>query len=252
VTPPTPAPPVPVAPRSGDDEVTMSLIEHLDELRSRIIVIALAVAVAAAAGFYLAEPALTLLLDALPEGSEVIQLRVLEGLGVQIRLALFIGVALAMPIILYELWAFVTPGLTRRERRVVWPLLLVAVLFFALGIVLGYLLIPNALNFLLGFALPGVPPMLDVGEYVGFVTTLMIAFGLAFQFPIILLLLNRVGILSYAFLAARRRFVVIIIVLVAIVITPGGDPISSGILSLIMYGLFEGALQVMRMARRRS
>ena len=227
----------------------MSLIEHLDELRSRIIVAAIAVALAAVAGFFLAEPLLTLLLDALPEGSDVIQLRVLEGLGVRVRLALFIGLALAMPIVLYEVWAFVTPGLTRRERRVLWPLLLVAVLFFALGIGIGYLVIPNALEFLLDLSLPGVPPMLDVGEYIGFVTTLMIAFGLAFQFPIVLILLNRVGILSYAFLAARRRFVVVIIVLVAIVITPGGDPISSGILSLIMYGLFEGALQVMRMAR---
>lgn len=228
----------------------MSLIEHLDELRSRIIVAAIAIGLAAVAGLFLAEPVLTLLLDALPEGSDVIQLRVLEGLGVRIRLALFIGLALAMPIVLYEIWAFVTPGLTRRERRVVWPLLIVAVLFFALGVTLGYLVIPNALEFLLDLSLPGVEPMLDVGEYIGFVTTLMIAFGLAFQFPVILVLLNRVGILSYAFLAARRRFVVIIIVLVAIVITPGGDPISSGILSLIMYGLFEGALQVMRMARR--
>jgi sec-independent protein translocase protein TatC len=242
----------PVVARDPDDEATMSLIEHLDELRSRIIVIALAIAVAAVAGFYLAVPTLTILLDALPEGSDVIQTRVLEGLGVRIRLALFIGLALAMPVILYELWAFVTPGLTRRERRVVWPLLLVAVLFFALGLLLGYLVIPNALEFLLDLAIPGVPPLLDLGEYVGFVTTLMIAFGLAFQFPIVLLLLNRVGILSYAFLAARRRVVVVIIVLVAIVITPGGDPISSGILSIVMYGLFEGALQVMRVARRRS
>jgi sec-independent protein translocase protein TatC len=228
----------------------MSLIEHLDELRSRIIVAAIAIGLAAVAGFFLAEPVLTLLLEALPDGSEVIQLRVLEGLGVRIRLALFIGLALAMPIVLYEVWAFVTPGLTRHERRVVWPLLIVAVLFFAIGVTLGYLVIPNALEFLLDLSLPGVEPMLDVGEYIGFVTTLMIAFGLAFQFPVILVLLNRVGILSYAFLAARRRFVVLIIVLVAIVITPGGDPISSGILSLILYGLFEGALQVMRMARR--
>lgn len=237
---------------SRGDEATMSLLEHLDELRKRIIVVALTVGIAAVAGWFLAVPTLNLLLAALPEGSEVIQTRVLEGIGVQLRLALFIGLALSMPVILYELWAFVTPGLTRGERRVVWPLLLVAVLFFALGILLGYLLIPNALDFLLGLAIPGVPPLLDVGEYVGFVTTLLIAFGLAFQFPIVLIMLNRIGILTYAFLAARRRFVVIIIVLTAIVITPGGDPISSGILSLIMYGLFEGALQVMRMARRRG
>jgi sec-independent protein translocase protein TatC len=233
-----------------DEEATMSLVEHLEELRRRIIIIALAVAAGAVAGFFLAEPALALLLLALPEGSNVIQLRVLEGLGVRIRLSLFIGLALAMPVVLYELWAFVTPGLTRRERRFVWPLLFVAFAFFVAGIVLGYLLIPNALEFLLDLALPGVPPMLDLGEYVGFVTTLMIAFGLAFQFPIILLVLNRAGILSYRFLASRRRWAVLLIVLVSIVITPGGDPVSSSILALVMYGLFEGALQIMRLLRR--
>jgi sec-independent protein translocase protein TatC len=232
------------------DEVTMTLVEHLEELRSRIVVIALAVGVAAVAGFYVAEPVLGLLQEALPDDTQLIQLRVLEGLGVRLRLALLIGLALAMPVILYEIWAFVTPGLTTRERRIVWPLLLLALVFFAGGIVLGYLVIPNALAFLLGLALPGVPPMLDVGEYIGFVTTLMLAFGLAFQFPVIMLLLNRAGILTYGFLAARRRYIVVLIVLIAIVITPGGDPVSSGILSLVMYGLFEGTLQLMRVWRR--
>lgn len=235
---------------AGDD-ATMTVVEHLDELRRRIIVIALAIGVAAIAGFFIAEPVLALLQDALPEGTELIQLRVLEGLGVRLRLALLIGLALAMPIILYELWAFVTPGLTTRERRMLWPLLFMAIAFFAAGLVVGYLVIPNALAFLLDLALPGVPPMLDIGEYVGFVTTLMVAFGLAFQFPVIMLLLNRVGILTYDFLAARRRFVVVLIVVIAIMITPGGDPISSGTLSIVMYGLFEGTLQLMRFRRRR-
>ena len=228
----------------------MTLVEHLDELRSRIIVVAVAVAVAAVAGFFVAEPVLGLLRAALPADTELIQIRVLEGLGVRLRLALLIGLALAMPVILYEIWAFVTPGLTARERRLVWPLLVLALVFFAAGIVLGYLLIPNALTFLLGLALPGVPPMLDIGEYVGFVTTLMIAFGLAFQFPVIMLLLNRAGILTYGFLASRRRYIVVLIVVVAIMITPGGDPISSGTLSLVMYGLFEATLQLMRVRRR--
>ena len=229
----------------------MTLVEHLDELRRRIIVVAIAIAVASVAGFYVAVPVIGLLEAALPDGTELIQLRVLEGLGVRLRVALLIGLALAMPVILYELWAFVTPGLTTRERRLVWPLLFLAIVFFAAGIVLGYLVVPTALAFLLGLALPGVPPMLDIGEYVGFVTTLMIAFGLAFQFPVIMLLLNRVGILTYAFLAARRRYIVVLIVLLAIMITPGGDPVSSGTLSLVMYGLFEGTLQLMRMRRGR-
>jgi sec-independent protein translocase protein TatC len=235
-----------------DDEATMSLLEHLEELRSRIIVVALAVGVAAVAGFFVAEPVLALLQAALPDGTELIQLRVLEGLGVRLRLALMIGLALAMPVILYEIWAFVTPGLTTRERRLVWPLLIMAVVFFALGLLLGYLIIPTALAFLLELALPGVPPMLDLAEYIGFVTTLMIAFGLAFQFPVIMLLLNRAGILTYGFLAARRRYIIVIIVVIAIMITPGGDPVSSGTLSLVMYGLFEGTLQLMRLGRRES
>ncbi|MBW3612413.1 MAG: twin-arginine translocase subunit TatC [Chloroflexi bacterium] len=237
--------------RRYDEAASMTLVEHLDELRSRIIVVALAVGVAAVAGFFIAEPVLALLQAALPDDTELIQLRVLEGLGVRIRLALLIGLSLAMPVILYELWAFVTPGLTKPERRLVWPLLVMALVFFAAGIVLGYLIIPNALSFLLGLALPGVPPMLDIGEYVGFVTTLMIAFGLAFQFPVIMLLLNRAGILTYGFLAGRRRYIIVLIVLVAIMITPGGDPISSGTLSLVMYGLFEGTLQLMRLRRSR-
>jgi sec-independent protein translocase protein TatC len=233
------------------DDAAMTLVEHLDELRSRIIVVALAVGVAAVAGFFIAEPVLALLQGALPDDTELIQLRVLEGLGVRLRLALLIGLSLAMPVILYELWAFVTPGLTTRERRLVWPLLLMAIVFFASGIVVGFLIIPTALAFLLDLALPGVPPMLDIGEYVGFVTTLMVAFGLAFQFPVIMLLLNRVGILTYDFLAARRRYIIVLIVVIAIMITPGGDPISSGTLSLVMYGLFEGTLQLMRLRRGR-
>lgn len=229
----------------------MTLVEHLDELRRRVIVVAIAIAVGAAAGFFVAVPVIGLLQAALPEGTELIQLRVVEGLGVRLRVALLIGLALAMPVILYELWAFITPGLTTRERRLVWPLLFVAIAFFAAGLVLGYLVIPTALAFLLDLAVPGVPPMLDVGEFIGFVTTLMIAFGLAFQFPIVMLLLNRAGILTYGFLAARRRYVIVLIVLVAIVITPGGDPISSGTLSVVMYGLFEGTLQLMRLRRGR-
>jgi sec-independent protein translocase protein TatC len=232
------------------DQATMTLIEHLDELRRRIIVVAIAIAVGAVAGFFVAEPVLGLLQDALPDDTELIQLRVLEGLGVRLRLSFMIGLSLAMPIILYELWAFVTPGLTTRERRLVWPLMLMALVFFALGLFLGYLVVPTALSFLLNLALPGVPPMLDLAEYIGFVTTLMIAFGLAFQFPVIILLLNRVGILSYSFLAARRRYIIVLIVVVAILITPGGDPISSGTLSIVMYGLFEGTLQLMRLWSR--
>ena len=229
----------------------MSLLEHLEELRGRIIVVAVAIGVAAIGGFFLADPIIVLLRTPLPEdGAELIQTTVGEAFGVRIQLALMTGVALAMPVILYELWAFVTPGLTRGERRMIWPLLGAAIVLFAAGLGLGYLLIPVAINFLLDFSLEGVRPLLGLAAYVGFVTTLMLAFGLALQFPVIMYLLARMGVLSYAFLSRRRRWVIVLIFMFAIVITPGDIFIGSMTLAVVMYGLFEVTLQLIRMLGR--
>ena len=229
----------------------MSLLEHLEELRSRIIVIAIAVALAAAGGFFLADPLIALLRAPLDDsGATLIQTGVGEAFGVTIQLALMTGIAFAMPVILYEIWAFVTPGLTRPERRLVWPLLGVAVLLFATGVALGYVLIPLAVGFLLDFAIEGVPPLIGLGDYIGFVTMFLLAFGLALQFPVILYLLARVGILSYAFLSSRRRWVILLIALFAILITPGDIVIGSFTLALVMYGLFEVTLQLIRLMGR--
>ena len=225
----------------------MSLVEHLDELRSRIIVIAVSVTLAGIIGFVLAEPIIELLRAPLPDDQDrLVQLGIVEAFGVQLKVALYVGVALSVPVILYQLWRFVTPGLTRRERRFIWPLLASAIALFALGIVLGYLVIPYAVEFLLSLSLPGVEVLLRLSDYVSFTLTVMLAFGLAFQFPIVMLLLARVGILSYGFLSRRRRMAVLVIVLFAVIATPGGDPFSSAVLSLIMYGLFEATLQIMR------
>jgi sec-independent protein translocase protein TatC len=233
------------------DEVTMSLLEHLEELRSRIIVIAIAVALAAVAGFLLADPIIALLRDPLDASdATLIQTGVGEAFGVRMQLALMTGIAFAMPVILYEIWAFVTPGLTRPERRLVWPLLVAAVLLFAAGVALGYLLIPLAVGFLLDFAVEGVPPLIGLGDYIGFVTMFLLAFGLALQFPVIIYVLARVGILSYAFLSSRRRWVILLIGLFAVLITPGDIVIGSFTLALVMYGLFEVTLQLIRLMGR--
>ncbi len=233
------------------DEATMSLLEHLEELRSRIIVIAIAVLVAAVAGFFLADPLIALLRSPLEDsGAALIQTGVGEAFGVRMQLALMTGIAFAMPVILYEIWAFVTPGLTRPERRLVWPLLGAAILLFAAGVALGYVLIPLAVGFLLDFSVEGVPPLLGLGDYIGFVTTFLLAFGIALQFPVILYVLARTGILSYAFLSSRRRWVILLIGLFAVVITPGDIVIGSFTLALVMYGLFEITLQLIRMMGR--
>jgi sec-independent protein translocase protein TatC len=241
----------PVPARSADDEATMSLLEHLEELRRRIIIIALAIGVGAIVGFFLADSLIALLRQPLPDdGASLIQTTVGEAFGVRIQMALMTGLALAMPVILFEIWSFVTPGLTKSERRIVWPLLGAAIVLFAAGLALGYLLIPVAINFLLDFSLEGVPPLLGLSDYISFITTLLLAFGLSLEFPVVLYLLARLGILSYAFLSRRRRFVALLIIAFAVVITPGDIVIGSATLAIVMYGLFEVTLQLIRMLGR--
>lgn len=234
------------------DDATMSLLEHLEELRRRLIIVVVAVAIAAIAGFLLSPPVLEALRAPLPPAYRTLFVLTVTGaFGVRVKIAVFLGIALAMPVILFEIWRFVTPGLTRRERRVVWPLLLAALVLFAIGMAVGYVIIPFALQFLLSFIVPGeIQPLLTIDEYVGFVTFVMLAFGLVMEFPIVLILLARVGILSREQLARQRRFIILGIVIFAVVVTPGGDPFSPSILGAVMYALFEVSLLVMRLMRR--
>ena len=234
------------------DEATMSLLEHLEELRRRLITIVAAIVLGSIVGYFLSEPILDILRAPLPAGYEKLYFTTVGGaFGVRIKIAFFAGIALAMPVVLFQLWRFVTPGLTRAERRLVWPLLLGALALFAIGMTVGYLIIPFALTFLLSFGEPGrIEPLLTINEYVGFVTTLMLAFGLVMEFPIVLIALSRVGILSYERIARQRRFVILGIVIFAVVVTPGGDPFSPSILSAVMYVLFEISLLIIRFLRR--
>lgn len=236
----------------SDDPGTMSLLEHLEELRRRLIIMVVAVVVAAIIGFLLSGLTLDFLIRPLPSQFEHL---VFTGVGdaffVRLKVALFLGIAIAMPVALYQVWRFVTPGLTRRERRVVWPLLFSGLFLFVIGMAVGYVIIPFALQFLLSFAEPGrIDPLLTISEYVGFVTTMMLAFGLVMEFPIVLLALTRVGILSYRRVAAQRRMIILGIVVFAVVITPGGDPFSPTILGGVMYILFEITLFFMRLMSR--
>jgi sec-independent protein translocase protein TatC len=237
----------------SQDGSTMTLVEHLEELRRRLMIVIAAIAIAAVVGFILSGPTLDLLRQPLPTQYDTLYFNSPGGAFVaQLKIAGFIGLALAMPVILYQVWRFVTPGLMPGETRLLWPFLLAALLLFGLGVLIGYIIIPYALSFLLGFARPGVEPLLTIDEYIGFVTTLMLAFGLMLQFPVVMFILVRLGIVTPQWLAARRRFAILIIAIVAAVATPGGDPFSMIVLALFMYGLFEGTLVVLRTIKPRD
>jgi sec-independent protein translocase protein TatC len=229
----------------------MTLVEHLEELRRRLIVIVASVGIAAVVGFFLSRPVIALLRDRLPEEHrELIFIGPADALTAQLKVAVFLGIAFAMPIILFEIWRFVSPGLTQREKRFVWPVVLGALFLFVIGVLIGYLVIPYTLNFLLDFSEGIATPQLTIDAYIGFVTTMMLAFGLVLEFPIVLIGLSRVGVLNYRRIASRRRWAILAIVLFAIILTPGGDPISPLILASVMYVLFEGSLQIIRLLGR--
>ncbi len=228
----------------------MTLVEHLEELRRRVIIVVVAILVGAIATLFFAGAILDLLRAPLPNEYDTIYFtNPADAFSAQLKIAGFGGIALGMPVILFQVWRFVTPGLLPAERRFVWPVMLGAVLLFATGITVGYMVIPYALTFLLGFARPGLEPLLTIDGYIGFVTTMLLGFGIILEFPIVLIGLARVGVLSYPRLAGSRRWAVLSIVLLAVVLTPGGDPISPLILSTVMYLLFEASLLVIRATR---
>jgi sec-independent protein translocase protein TatC len=222
----------------GQPESVMTVVEHLTELRRRVVISVVAIVAASILGFLVA-PRVIEILKA-PVAGPLVFTSPGAAFFLEMKLALMIGIALASPLILYELWAFVSPGLTRRERTSLRPWIPLAVVFLVLGILVAYLILPYTVGFLLSFAIPGVlEPLITAESYFGFVTTMFLAFGLVMQFPIVLVLLSKVGIVSVERLRRGRRYVFVGIFILAVVVTPGGDPISPIIMALVMYPLYE-------------
>lgn len=233
-----------------DDSGSMTVVEHLTELRRRLIISVAAVILGAIIGFILSGPAIDLLRGPLPEQYRTLYFNNPVGaFSAHLKIALYIGIGVAMPIILFEAWRFVTPGLTRRERRVVWPVLLGATALFLLGVTVGYLILPFALGFLLSFAEADLLPLLTIDEYIGFVGLMLLAFGVVMEFPIVLIGLARVGVLRHSTVARHRRSIIVGIVAFSTVVTPGGDIFSPLIMSGVMYLLFELSMLIMKRVR---
>ena len=222
---------------SGDSKV-MTVVEHLSELRRRIFIGLFAVALGAIVGFLLAPDAIRVLKAPIP--GALYFTAPSSAFFLQLKLALMIGLALASPVLLYQLWAFIAPGLTPRERRLALPWVPLGLIFLAVGIGVAYLILPFAVGFMLGFAIPGViDPLITADAYFGFVTNMFLAFGLVMEFPIVLVLLSKVGIVSAERLRRNRRYVFLGIFVFAVIVTPGGDPYSPTVMGAVMYLLYE-------------
>jgi sec-independent protein translocase protein TatC len=231
---PAPAPAAPAPAATGE----MTLVEHLVELRGRLVKSLIAVALGSAVGFWFWKDIRNFLIAPLPTG----RVQVLgpgDAFVIALRISIVVGIILAMPVLLYQLWAFVSPGLTTSEKKTLRPWIPLALFFFALGVTIAYVILPYAISFLLAFTDETLVATLAAPAYFDFVSTMFLVFGLLMEFPIVLYALSRVGIATSARLAASRRMVILGIAVFAAVATPGGDLVSPTVLGLTMYVLFE-------------
>jgi len=207
------------------------------------------VVVGSAIGYYFASDVRVFLQR--PLGNIPLQvLGVGDAFFIQIKISLVIGIILAMPVLLYQLWAFIAPGLTPNERKIIRPWIPMALVFFALGVVIAYVVLPFAIQFLFSFTDETLQARPAAGQYFDFVTTMFLAFGLVMEFPILLVGLSLVGIVTSQRLSSMRRMVILGIAIFSAVVTPGGDLVSPFVLGITMYILFELTILFIRRSGR--
>jgi len=233
----------------------MTLFEHLTELRNRLFKAVLAVVLGGAVCWLFYNQILDFLVqpycDIQGGDCSLFVTDPLEGFRTRLQIAGYGGVFLAMPVILWQVWRFITPGLHDHERRYAVPFVASAVTLFASGAALAFVTLPKALDFLISIGGSDLQEIYSPTKYLSLITYMMLAFGLGFEFPILLVFLQMAGIVSPEKLANSRRWAIVIIFVAVAVLTPSGDPYSQFVLSIPMVLFYEISILIGRALRRR-
>ncbi len=237
-------------PDQPEDDKELSLIDHLIELRDRLLHIVLAVLIVFIALFGFSEEIFSLtaepLLALMPDGTSMIATSVTSPFLVPFKLVLMLSVLLTIPYTLHQIWAFVAPGLYRHEKRMAVPLLVSSVILFYCGIAFAYFVIfPILFGFFIGIAPEGVAVMTDIGQYLDFIIAIFFAFGMAFEVPVATFLLIAAGATTPDKLAQKRPYIIIGAFVLGMLLTPP-DVISQSLLAVPMWLLFELGLIMSR------
>ena len=242
------------------EERQLTLVEHLEELRRVVLVSLIAWVVASAAAFvfnhqliWVLERPLHLALSHThsPFGQHVVVTSPIEGLSIPFKVAAAAGVVLSLPITVWQIWTFVSPGLRRSERSLAFPFIFGTLFFFALGGLFAYFILPVGLTFLATFLGGNAVYLPDLNAYLTFLALVVLIFGVTFEMPVVLCTLGAVGILSSAKLRRWRKAAYFVIVGVALVVTPGADPFTPTFLSVALILLYEGSILAVAHGLRR-
>lgn len=231
--------------KSPDDDKTMPFLEHLDELRRRLIVCVIAVGLGFVIAYIFSQEIFNIIIApisrSLPEGTTLIFIGVTEAFMSYLKLSLVVGIVIALPVILYEIWMFVAPALYAHEKRYVLPFMFSAIFAFAGGALFCYFLVlPPAATFLLkGYSTSMIKAMPTMKEALSLTLMLLFAFGVTFQLPFVMLILGKIGLITHKTLTRYRKFAIVIIAVAAAVITPTPDAVTMLLLFVPLWILYE-------------
>lgn len=231
----------------------MPLVEHLAELRRRLIISIIALVVGATIGFILYNHILNFLITPYREvthKNQFVFFDPLEAFATRLKVAAWSGVFIASPVILWQLWRFITPGLHKKEKRFAIPFIVASIVLFLMGAVVAMITFRPALRFLVGVGGANLTPLFSASKYLSLVMLMIVAFGVAFEFPILLVFLELAGVVPSQKLRKWRRPAIVIIVTVAAVITPSQDPYSLFAMAVPMYVFYEASIVVGRLLKK--
>ena len=231
------------------EDQRMSVIEHLEALRRALIIMLIAWGIATVAAIFVAGRVITFLITRAGIG-HAIYLQPGGGVLLQLKVALYIGIVLAAPVIIQQVWWFVSPGLHAHERRFVLPLVLATIAFFAFGVAVAMYALPLYIKVLGSLAPADVTYLPDIGELVSFVLIMTIGFGLVFELPVVLFVLGMLGIVNSRWLYKRRPYWFLALGLLANFLTPGVDPLTPMIMFIPLYVFFEGTALLLKLLGR--
>lgn len=236
----------------GADPSGQPLMEHLTELRSRLVKTFIAVGVGTVVAFFFRNQMLHLLQNSYSEvaGRDLVVTGPTDQFSIAMRMALFGGVLLASPVIAYQAWSFINPGLTQKERKWAFPVVAALVTLFSLGVGFAYWSLPRAVAFLVSI-FEDLENLWTVELYTRFVIRFLLLFGISFQFPVFLFGAAAAGVVTSAKLAAGRRWAVLIIVVVGAAVSPTGDPVTLLLLSTPLYLFYEATIWLIRLTLKK-